>query len=289
MPFTTERLGRPAAAELGAALASWTPATWNGQLHLGDLGWQLRFEPDVVDGSLLAVRDGAGSVCAVGLLDSPNALRFAIDPAQTHDVSLAVAVADAAEQAVTAGEAYVDGPPLAGWRAVLADRGWSAHQDTWVALHRRLDGTDPVLPAGVAPVTGDADVADRVLVQRAAFEGSTFTPERWALMAEGPAFDGRLDLLARDADGAPVAAGTAWSAGVGRCALLEPVGTHREHQRQGHGGRLLAGLCAALAGVGASSVAVATPSSNEAAVQAYTRSGFSVLGLLTDMRRPPAG
>jgi ribosomal protein S18 acetylase RimI-like enzyme len=288
VPFTTERLGRTAAAELGAALDAWTPATWAGQLHVGDLGWQLRFEDDLVDGSLLAVRDAAGTVCAVGLLDDPRALRVAIDPARADDVALAVAVADAAECVLPAGEAYVDGLPLAGWRAVLADRGWSADPDTWVALHRSLDGIAPELPSGVAPLAGDADVADRVAVQRGAFDNSTFTTARWALMAGGPAYDGRLDLLARDAEGRPVAAGTGWAAGPGRCAILEPVGTHRDHQRQGHGGRLLAGLCAALAAAGARSVAVQTPSSNEGAVQAYTRAGFSVLGLLTAMRRPPA-
>ena len=105
-------------------------------------------------------------------------------------------------------------------------------------------------------------------------------------MAAAPPYDGALDLLARDAAGRPVAAGTAWSAGPGRCGLLEPVGTHRDHQQQGHGRRLLEGLCAQLAAAGASSVAVATPASNDGAVRAYAAAGFRVLGGLTAVRRP---
>jgi ribosomal protein S18 acetylase RimI-like enzyme len=176
--------------------------------------------------------------------------------------------------------------PLAAWRAALVDRGWDADPDAWVALHRSLAGAATRLPPGVSPVAGERDVADRVAVQRAAFEGSTFTAERWALMAAGAPYDGELDLLARDAAGRPVAAGTAWSAGRGRCGVLEPVGTHRDHQRRGHGRRLLDGLCAQLAVAGASSVAVATPASNDAAVRAYVSAGFRVLGNLTAVRRP---
>ena len=56
--------------------------------------------------------------------------------------------------------------------------------------------------------------------------------------------------------------------------------------RPGHGRRLLAGLCVQLAAAGASSVAVATPASNQGGVRAYTAAGFTVLGLLTAMRRP---
>lgn len=283
--YLAARAGRSEAAGLAAALAAWTPPTWAGQLHPGDVGWQLRLEDDQVDGSFLVVRD-ARTVVAVGLVDGPHALRLAVDPARSHDPALAGSLADALEDVVGEGEAWADGAPLAAWRAALADRGWRAASDSWVALHRSLAGSGGSLPAGVAPVAGEHDVADRVAVQRAAFEGSTFTVARWGLMADGPTYHHELDLLARDADGTPVAAGTAWSAGPGRCAVLEPVGTHRDHQRLGHGRRLLAGLCSQLAAAGAASVAVATPASNEGAVRAYTSAGFRVLGLLTDMHRP---
>lgn len=281
------RTGRGDAAELSAALDSWTPVTWAGQLHSGDLGWQLRFEDELVDGSLLVARDGAG-VAAVGLVDGPGALRLAVDPRRLHDPHLAAVLADGCEALLAAhdGEALVDAAPLAGVGAALADRGWRADGDPWVALHRSLHGVGAERPPRVHPLAGEADVADRVAVQRAAFESSTFSVPRWRLMAAGPAYDRQLDLLARDEDGTPVAAGTAWSAGPGRCGLLEPVGTHRDHQRRGHGARLVGALCAALAAVGASSVAVGTPASNTGAVRAYTKAGFAPLGILTEMRRP---
>jgi ribosomal protein S18 acetylase RimI-like enzyme len=268
-----------------AALATWTPPTWAGQLHPGDVGWELRFEDDHVDSSFLVVHDG-GTVVAVGLVDGPETVRLAVDLSRAHDHDLAAYLADAADDLLAPGEAYVDGLPHAAWRAVLADRGWDADPDPWVALHRSLAGVATRLPPGLAPVSGDRDVADRVAVQRAAFEGSTFTAARWALMAAGPPYEGALDLLARDADGLPVAAGTAWSAGPGRCGVLEPVGTHRDHRRQGHGRRLLDGLSAQLAAAGASSVAVATPASNDGAVRSYVAAGFTVLGQITAMRRP---
>ena len=114
-------------------------------------------------------------------------------------------------------------------------------------------------PPRVRPLAGETDVADRVAVQRAAFESSTFSVPRWRLMAAGPAYDRQLDLLARDEDGTPVAAGTAWSAGPGRCGLLEPVGTHRDHQRRGHGPGWYEPCARRSRRPGPSSVAVADP------------------------------
>ena len=220
MSYTSERAGRASAPELLGALAAWTPASWSGDLHPADIGWQLRFEDDALDGTLQLVRDAAsGAVVAVGLLDDPATLRLAVDPARSHDSGLAVFLADLAEDVVADGEAYVDGALLAVWRGVLAARGWEGDPDAWVALQRDLTGVATELPPGVAPVAGRSDVADRVAVQRAAFEKtSTFTAERWELMAASPAYDASLDLLVRDEAGTPVAAGTASSAGPGAAA-----------------------------------------------------------------------
>lgn len=136
---------------------------------------------------------------------------------------------------------------------------------------------------GVAAVSGPADVTDRVAVQRAAFDNSTFTETRWAQMAGSTAYDPSLDLLARDEAGTPVAALTAWTAGEGRCALVEPMGTAAGHRREGHGRRLLEGAAAALARAGASGVAVWTSAGNETAVAAYRSAGFSAIGVTSAM------
>lgn len=284
---TTSWGGRAASDETVAVLRQWErPGDCAWQLHVGDVGWHLRRDDDEVDGSLLLVRDDGG-LLAIGLLDGPGLVRLALDPDRLHDAGLAAVLADAVEDRLgRAGgaEAYVEGPASARWRAELAGRGWDLDPDSWVHLWRPLGAEDASRRVpGVAPVSGPADVADRVAVQRSAFESSTFTEARWAQMAGSTAYDPRLDLLARDEAGTPVAALTAWTAGEGRCAVLEPMGTAAGHTRQGHGRRLLDGAVAALARAGASGVAVRTPASNTAGVAAYRSAGFSAIGLVADM------
>jgi len=281
--------GRAAAADVVAALRAWErPGDCGWQLHAGDVGWHLRNDDDEVDGTLLlVVDDGSGALLAVGLLDGPAVVRLALDPDRLPDARLALALADAVEdrlgRAGTA-EAYVDGPVAAPWRAELARRGWGLDPDAWVHLWRPLGTADAgrAVP-GVAPVSGPVDVADRVAVQRSAFDGSSFTEARWARMTASAAYDPRLDLLARDEDGTAVAALTAWTAGERRCALVEPMATAAGHTRKGHGRRLLDGAAAALARTGASGVAVWTPASNGPALAAYRSAGFSALGIAAAM------
>lgn len=146
---------------------------------------------------------------------------------------------------------------------------------------RGIDVLPGLAPFESVPV-GDRP-EDRVEVQRAAFTGSTFTLERWRLMATGPGYDGRLDLVTRDAHGAAVAATTAWSADPGRCGLLEPVGARGDRPREGHGRRVVLAACAALARLGATGVAVWTPRSNTAAVALYRSVGLRPLSWSTTL------
>lgn len=276
--------GRVAAGEVVAALREWeAPGGWGRQLHAGDVGWHLRLPDEEVEGSLLVGRDD-GSVAAVGLLDGPAVLRLAVRPALAGDASVGAALADAAVDRLGPGEAYVDGPAEDAWRVELARHGWDVDPDPWVHLWRPLEADDAHAdPSGVGAVSGQDDVQDRVAVQRAAFEGSTFTVEAWQRMSSSPAYDASLDLLARDDEGTPVAALTAWSAGTGACALVEPMGTAREHRGHGHGRRLLVAAMAALARSGASGVAVWTPAGNEAALATYRSAGFAGVGLSSAM------
>ena len=287
MRATTSWGWRAVSDETVAVLRQWErPGGCGWQLHAGDVGWHLRLDDDEVDGSLLQVRDD-GVLAAVGLLDGPAVVRLALDPDRLQDAELAGVLADAVEDRLGrpgSAEAYVDGAAEGRWRAELAGRGWDLDPDPWVHLWRPLGADDAKREVpGVAPVSGPVDVADRVAVQRSAVEGSTFTEARWARMAGSTAYDPRLDLLARDDAGAPVAALTAWTAGEGRCALVEPMATAAGHTRQGHGRRLLQGTAAALAGAGASGVAVWTPASNAAAVAAYRSAGFSAIGVAAAM------
>lgn len=156
-------------------------------------------------------------------------------------------------------------PPLTrGWacaRARTSRHGWSTASCGW-------------------------DIADRVAIQRAAFPNPTFTVEKWHAMAAGPSFQSEFDLLARDGDARPVAAVTVWLPGAGKCGMIEPMGTHADHRRQGHGRRVILAAWGALARAGASGVCVVTPESNAAAVAVYRSAGFRRIGLLSAMVRP---
>jgi ribosomal protein S18 acetylase RimI-like enzyme len=112
---------------------------------------------------------------------------------------------------------------------------------------------------------------------RSAFPASTFTVARWQTMRRSPAGGLAVEALVRTPAGEPAAAATGWFAGVGRCGLLEPVGTHLDHRGHGYGRDAVLGACAALAERGASAVAVVAPSTNVAAVALYRSAGFTVV------------
>jgi len=172
-------------------------------------------------------------------------------------------------------------------RQLLAEAGW-VDDEPWTPLVRDL--AEPVADSGLRiEIVRPEHVAERTAVQRAAFERSTFTDERWHAMASGPAFADARDLLAYDEDGVAVAAATVWSAGPGRPGLLEPVGVHRDHQGRGYGTAITLAAAAALREMGASSATVCTTSANVGAVATYRSGGFRQLPDVADLRRPSGG
>ena len=269
-------------ADVVAGVASWESREGyaGDSLHAGDLGWFLRLPDDVVDGAVHTWWD-AGHLAAVALVEGPVA-RPRIAPGRLDDARLAAEVADTIER-LLAGEAWTDAQNGTAYRALLLARGWRPDPDPWVVLHVDLDGRDLPEPSGVEP-TGAA-VDDRVTVQRNGFENSTFTAEAWHRMAAGPGFSADLDIVARDVDGTPVAVATAWSAGPGRCGLLEPVATHRDHRGGGHGRRVVQAAVRALAASGASGARVATPQSNAAAGRLYESAGLRPVEVIQALTR----
>jgi ribosomal protein S18 acetylase RimI-like enzyme len=123
-------------------------------------------------------------------------------------------------------------------------------------------------------LASEADVVDRVHVQRAAFASSTFTVEAWQRMAATTAYDKRFDLLLRTPTGAPAAAATGWLSRPGSCGLLEPVGTDPAHRGQGYGRRIVLATCRELTQAGATGVRVVTRARNQAAQALYRSAGF---------------
>ena len=278
--MTVERLSL-ARADLPVVVA--TLREWEatggcpGGLHVGDVGWHARLPDDQLDGTLEAyVRDGEWVAFAVV---EPGLVRPRLAPTSAFDPDVAEALAEAVD-AVAGPEVFSDADPGTPFRAALAARGWATEPESWVCLYRALTAADSAVEDPLTAATsasgaaGAAAVADRVAVQRAAFDGSTFTIEAWHRMAAGPGFQQGLDLLRRTPSGEPAAACTAWPSRPGACAILEPVGTHREHQGQGHGKAVVLAAVAALARAGASGVCVHTPTDNAAAVAAYVSCGL---------------
>ncbi|KAA9375202.1 GNAT family N-acetyltransferase [Microbispora cellulosiformans] len=254
IPLTRHRL---TAAETGPALRAlceWTPSDApGGGLHSGDVGWHLRFD----DAAVLLWTDDVVPVAA-GFLDGP-VLRVTAAPG----ADLGALAADA-EELLEPGNDRSDGLALPGWEL--------DQEEPWLVM----SWTPRPVSSRAEPV-GEAGAADRVLVQRSAFEGSTFTVERWRTMKRSPAGGLAVEALVRTPAGEPAAAATGWFAGAGRCGLLEPVGTHPDHRGHGYGRDAVLGACAALAHRGASAVAVVTPSTNDAAVALYRSAGFTVV------------
>lgn len=261
------------------ALSVWTPADAPaGGLHPGDVGWLLRHADATVHlwvdargtgrpDPRLDPRHDAAAPVAVGFLDG-RVLRVTAAP----DADLGALAADA-EELLVPGIDRSDGLPVPGW-------------------HPHPEETRLVLSWTPQPVTtraepvGEPDAADRVLIHRSAFPGSKFALKHWETMRAAPAGHMSVETLVRTPDGDPAAAATGWFAGAGRCALLEPVGTHQDHRGHGYGRDAVLGACAALADRGASAVAVVTPARDEAAVALCTSAGFTVVRENRDWTRP---
>ncbi|WP_426566042.1 GNAT family N-acetyltransferase [Angustibacter sp. McL0619] len=281
MHTSWQRTGRAGLAEAAALLNAWeVPGGYAGALHAGDVGWHARLCDAEVDGTVRMLRLGE-EVIGVGLFE-PGLVRWRAAPDHRDDGALAQQVALEASgcrgQDGTV-EAEVDtGSPL---RAELARCGWRLGEP-WVVgylsfaeLSTDAGNTDAGnTDAGTRPVDPTRDVQARVDVQRASWDHSTFTQDGYRRLLACPAYDPALDVVAYDEHGRAVASATAWSAGPGRCGILEPVGTHREHRGQGHGRRAVLAAARALVATGASGIAVATPATNTAAVAAYRSYGL---------------
>ncbi|MBS2540215.1 GNAT family N-acetyltransferase [Catenulispora sp. NF23] len=290
-------LGKPDVRGLSAAagaLREWQQEGAPMQLHPGDLGWFWRFGAET---TAAAVRTWSrdGRILAVGLIDGPGLLRMTIAPDARGDEGLArqvvADVGDAERDVLTPGKAYIEAPMDAVIQDVLAEEGW-VEDEPWTQLRRdlaepgrrRTAGAD--VGAGLRfEVVGPELAGVRAAVQRAAFDNSTFSEERWHVMAAGELYADARCLVAYDEQDQAVAAVTVWSAGPGKPGLLEPMGVHRDHRGRGYGTAITVAAADALRGLGASSAVVGTPTSNVGAVATYKAAGFTVMAEVRDMRR----
>jgi ribosomal protein S18 acetylase RimI-like enzyme len=282
-------LGKPGVDGLGEVVGVLREWQYDGapmQLHPGDLGWFWRFGAGATAAAVRTWSRG-GQILAVGLLDSPRLLRLTIAPDAQGDEELARQLVEDVNEpergVLIAGKVNVDAPKRALIHELLVADGWNA-DEPWTPLRRDL--TQPVKDPGVRiEVTGPEQAHVRTAVQRASFDRSTFTDERWRAMSAGLPYADARCLVAYDDQGNAVAAVTVWSAGPGKPGLLEPMGVHREHRGHGHGKAITVAAAAALRELGSSSAIVCTPSSNVAAVATYKSAGFQQLPEVRDRYR----
>ncbi len=286
----TITMTQPSPADLPQIIetvASWQHEGAPVQVHSGDLGWYERFGAAKLAAALrIWARDG--DTVAVGFLDESDLIRMAIAPSAGDDPELAHHIVDdfitSLSGVLTPGTGVVEarfGPAL---QRVLADCGWTA-DDPWTPLRRDLKLPVPSSSLDVRTV-GPELIEDRVMVETAAFTGSSFSVDRWHHMAGGYAYRTAECLLGHDSAGAAVAACTVWSAGRGRPGVIEPLGVHGDHRGRGYGVAMTLAAAEAMRRMGCSSATVATPSSNAAAVATYLAAGFVTQGEVTDFRRP---
>ncbi|PWI42229.1 GNAT family N-acetyltransferase [Streptomyces sp. ICBB 8177] len=269
------------------ALRGWQDDGAPTQLHPGDLGWFRRFGAEATGAAVRTWRRD-GRIVAVGLLDGATLLRMTVAPDVRRDEELARRivedVADPRRGVLGEGQAFVEAPTGSLVQDLLTEAGWEP-DEPWTPLRRDL--TEPVGDPGVrVEVVGPERVDARVAVQRAAFDRSTFTRERWEAMAAWSPYARARDLLAYDDRGEAVAA--VWSAGPGRPGLIEPMGVHRDHRGLGFGVAITVAGAAALRELGSSSVIVCTPSANAAAIATYTSAGLRPGPEVRDRRRDDA-
>jgi len=270
---------------IGSALVRWGASDPLATgLQAGDFGWLMREGVEALGRTCLVCVDDRDTIVACGLREGDDGLWLQVDPVRFFDRDVARAIVDGA---VDAGVHEISCPAApSAVRADLARRGATIDPDPWPHLWRPLTDDDLIAWPDVVSTESEALRTARIAVQRSAFETSTFSMEKWEAMAAGPLFRPELDLVALDVAGAGVSALTAWLPEGATCGVIEPMGTHRDHRRQGYGLLVLRASFAALRKLGAEGVRVGVARGNTAALATYARAGFRVVGQDTTMRLP---
>ncbi|MEV0589669.1 GNAT family N-acetyltransferase [Nonomuraea sp. NPDC050310] len=272
--------------EVVRALGEWRREGTSMQLHPGDVGFYWQFGPERT-AAALRTWSREGRILGVGLLDGSDLVRLAVDPEARMDEELARQMAEDVSRGergvLAAGKAHVEALWGGRFRELLLEGGWEL-DEPWIPMVRDL--RESVEDCGLRiEAVGPELVEERVAVHRAAFQGSTFSAERWHAMAAGTPYADARCLVGYNEHGQAVAATTVWSAGAGRPGLIEPLGVHGDHQGHGYGKAMAVAAAAALRQMGASSATVCAEGSNAGAAATYRSAGYQPQAEARDLRR----
>lgn len=161
--------------------------------------------------------------------------------------------------------------------ALLVELGWTRDDGPAYVLNRREIGSVdvPVLPEGFSfrSARGMEEAAALAAVHNGAF-GSIWTPELYRYVMQSPGYAPERELVIQAPDGTFAAFTVTWHDPLNRMGLFEPVGVHRDYQRQGFGRALMLYGLQHMAAAGMQYASVANFSDNEAARGLYHAMGF---------------
>lgn len=183
-----------------------------------------------------------------------------------RDDAMPELVARAAEAGASVYALESEGPKV----AALRDAGFTEAGDWLWHCVRDLDDLPP-FPSGV--VSGEQDPDRRVALHRAAWTSSRFTRETYDAVRATPPYRGDLDVVVGWR-----AYALAWYDAGSASGELEPVGTDREHRRQGYGAQACVAALHRLREAGATTAvvyAVGDPA-NQGPRHLYESVGFRV-------------
>lgn len=178
----------------------------------------------------------------------------------------------------------------------LAARGWQTNKSRVHHSHLRLDLADlspaPSLPTDVQVHAVDADlIATRADLQAEVFGTASSTSDTpadaYARLVAEPLYQSGLDrLVTRDGESAAFCLG--WMDGTSPVVVLEPVGTHSAHRRQGLATSAILATLYAARRIGArhARICARVDPDDDAAIRAYRRLGFESCARNIDLVHP---
>jgi len=245
----------------------WRRVGAHSSVHIGDLPWRMYQHLNKLSEDRVELWLDGDDVVAWGWLDDGE-LDFEVHP--EHRRLAREVLAWAQPRSVLTLAIHDESVRM------LEGAGYRPSEKWYEHMVRSLeDVPEPSVPEGyrVRSVEGDADIERRVEVHRAAFAPSRVVPESYRAVMRAYPYRTALDNVVVAPDGSFAAFCLCWIDTENRVGLLEPVGTHPAHRRQGlAAAACLAGL-RALRRAGADTAVIYSAGASQA-FRVYERIGF---------------